>query len=83
MTNFNHRHFLGTGLLAGASIITPDMALAGASPAGWALGVADIDADVPEEALTLMSGKVPKGLNTTLYRNGPAKFRRGGSASGH
>lgn len=83
MTNFNRRHFLGTGLLAGASIITPDMALAGASPAGWALGVADIDADVPEEALTLISGKVPKDLNTTLYRNGPAKFRRGGSASGH
>lgn len=83
MNDFNRRKFMGTGLLAGAVIITPDMALAGASPAGWALGVADIDADVPEETLTLVSGKVPAGLNTTLYRNGPAKFRRGSGASGH
>jgi all-trans-8'-apo-beta-carotenal 15,15'-oxygenase len=83
MTDFNRRQFLGTGLLAGAAIITPDMALAGASPAGWALGVADIDADIPEASMALLSGKVPAGLNTTLYRNGPAKFRRGSSASGH
>jgi carotenoid cleavage dioxygenase-like enzyme len=83
MTDFNRRQFMGTGLLAGAAIITPDMALAGASPAGWALGVADIDADVPQETLALVSGKVPAGLNTTLYRNGPAKFRRGTGASGH
>ncbi len=83
MTDFNRRQFMGTGLLAGAAIITPEMALAGASPAGWALGVADIDPDIAEEVLRLVSGKVPSGLNTTLYRNGPAKFRRGGSASGH
>lgn len=83
MTDFNRRQFMGTGILAGAAIITPDMALAGASPAGWALAVADVEADVPEEALMLISGKVPAGLNTTLYRNGPAKFRRGDSAAGH
>jgi carotenoid cleavage dioxygenase-like enzyme len=83
MTDFNRRQFMGTGLLAAAAVITPDMALAGASPAGWALGVADIDADIDEEVLRLVSGKIPAGLNTTLYRNGPAKFRRGGSASGH
>ena len=83
MTDFNRRQFMGTGLLAGASIITPDMALAGASPAGWAEAVADVEADIPEETMTLFSGKVPTGLNTTLYRNGPAKFRRGNSAAGH
>jgi all-trans-8'-apo-beta-carotenal 15,15'-oxygenase len=83
MTDFNRRQILGTGLLAGAAIITPDMALAGASPAGWALGVADVEADIPEEVMNLVSGKVPAGLNTTLYRNGPAKFRRGESAAGH
>jgi all-trans-8'-apo-beta-carotenal 15,15'-oxygenase len=83
MTDFNRRQFMGTSLIAGAAIITPDMALAGASPAGWALGVADIDVDIPEEVLTLVSGKFPTGLDTTLYRNGPAKFRRGGKASGH
>jgi all-trans-8'-apo-beta-carotenal 15,15'-oxygenase len=83
MTDFNRRQFVGTGLLAGAAIITPDMALAGASPAGWAAAVADVEADIPEEVLKLILGKVPTGLNTTLYRNGPAKFRRGGSAAGH
>ncbi len=83
MTNLDRRQFLGTSLIIGAAVITPDMALAGASPAGWALGVADVEADVPQEALTLVQGKVPVGLSTTLFRNGPAKFRRGDSASGH
>lgn len=83
MTDFNRRQLMGTGLLAGAAIITPDMAFAGASPAGWVSAVADVEADIPEEALTLVSGKVPAGLNSTLYRNGPAKFRRGESAAGH
>ena len=83
MIDFNRRQIMGTGLIAGAAIITPDIALAGASPVGWALGVADINADVPQETLVLVSGNVPAGLNTTLYRNGPAKFRRGTGASGH
>jgi all-trans-8'-apo-beta-carotenal 15,15'-oxygenase len=83
MTDFNRRQFMGTSLLAGAAIITPDMALAGASPPGWAAAVADVEADISQETLALVSGKVPAGLNTTLYRNGPAKFRRGSSASGH
>jgi carotenoid cleavage dioxygenase-like enzyme len=81
--NFDRRQFLATGLLTGAAIITPDMALAGAAPAGWAMGVADVEADIAEELLTLVRGKVPEGLSTTLYRNGPAKFRRGNSAAGH
>jgi all-trans-8'-apo-beta-carotenal 15,15'-oxygenase len=81
--DFNRRQFLGTGLLAGAAIITPEMALAGAAPAGWALGVADVDADIPEETLALVSGKLTKDFSATLYRNGPAKFRRGSGASGH
>lgn len=83
MTDFNRRQFIGTGFLAGAAIITPDMALAGASPAGWAAAVADVEVDIPEETLNLVSGRVPAGLNTTLYRNGPAKFRRGESSAGH
>ena len=83
MTKFDRRQFLGSSLIAGAAIITPDMALAGATPVGWAAAVADVEADVPQEALTLVQGKVPAGLSTTLFRNGPAKFRRGDSASGH
>jgi all-trans-8'-apo-beta-carotenal 15,15'-oxygenase len=83
MTNLDRRQFLTTSLIAGAAVITPDMALAGATPPGWALGVADVEADVPLEALQLVQGKVPAGLTTTLFRNGPAKFRRGDSAAGH
>lgn len=81
--NLDRRQFLGTGLLTSAAIITPDMALAGAAPAGWTMGVADVDTDIAEEALSLIRGKVPQGLSTTLYRNGPAKFRRSGGAAGH
>jgi carotenoid cleavage dioxygenase-like enzyme len=83
MTNLDRRQFLTTSLIASAAVITPDMALAGATPPGWALGVADVEADVPLEALQLVQGKVPAGLSTTLFRNGPAKFRRGDSAAGH
>ena len=83
MTKFDRRQFLGSSLIAGAAIITPDMALAGATPPGWALGVKDVEGDVRQETLTLLQGKVPAGLSTILFRNGPAKFRRGNSASGH
>ncbi len=83
MTQLDRRHFLGSGLFTAAAIITPEMALAGTSPAGWSLAVSDIDADVPEETLQLVDGKVPANCDVTLYRNGPAKFRRGTGASGH
>ena len=84
MTHLNRRHFLGTGLLAaGAAIITPEMALAGSAPAKWTLGVSDIEEDVAEHALTPLHGKAPDGFAATLYRNGPAKFRRGSSEAGH
>ncbi len=82
--DFNRRHFLAAGLAsAAAAIITPDRALAGAAPKGWTLGVADIDADVPLETLRLVQGRAPQALSGTLYRNGPAKFRRAGGNSGH
>lgn len=83
MTHFDRRQFLGTAMLAGAAVITPDRALAGAAPAAWTLGVADVEADIAEQPLTLVQGKLPAGLDATLFRNGPAKFRRGESAAGH
>jgi all-trans-8'-apo-beta-carotenal 15,15'-oxygenase len=84
VTSLDRRKFLGAGLIAaGAAIITPDMALAGATPPGWALGVADVEADIAEETLTLVSGKAPSAFSNTLFRNGPAKFRRGSSEAGH
>jgi all-trans-8'-apo-beta-carotenal 15,15'-oxygenase len=81
----DRRAFITSALFAGAaaSIITPDQALAGAAPAEWTLGVADVDADIAEAPLTLVRGRAPADLIGTLYRNGPAKFRRAGGASGH
>lgn len=33
--------------------------------------------------MRLIQGRMPSGLEGTLYRNGPAHFRRGGDISGH
>jgi carotenoid cleavage dioxygenase-like enzyme len=69
--------------LSAAAVITPDMALAGAAPADWTLGVADVERDVAPHTLELIHGRAPSGLAGTLYRNGPAKFRRGGRSASH
>jgi all-trans-8'-apo-beta-carotenal 15,15'-oxygenase len=80
----DRRSFLG--LLAAATataVITPEQALAGAAPADWTLGVADVEADIPLQTLRRVHGRLPRDFAGTLYRNGPAKFRRGTGASGH
>jgi all-trans-8'-apo-beta-carotenal 15,15'-oxygenase len=81
----DRRQFILSTLAAAAAtaVITPEQALAGAAPAKWTLGVADVDTDVALEKLTLVDGRAPKGFAGTLYRNGPAKFRRSGGESGH
>ncbi len=81
----NRRALINSTLatLATSAIITPEHALAGAAPGTWAMGVADTEADIPLETLRLISGRLPAAFAGTLYRNGPAKFRRGGQTSGH
>ena len=81
----DRRTFLSSALagLAAAAVITPEQALAGAAPPAWTLGVADVAADIPRETLTRVHGAMPRGFGGTLYRNGPAKFRRGGGSAGH
>jgi all-trans-8'-apo-beta-carotenal 15,15'-oxygenase len=81
----NRRNFLASAAasMAAAMIITPEQALAGALPPRWAAAVADIEGDSAEAALHLIHGKAPTGFTGTLWRNGPAKFRRGTSAAGH
>jgi carotenoid cleavage dioxygenase-like enzyme len=80
----DRRHFLSLlGAAAATAVITPEQALAGAAPAGWTLGVADVEADIPLQALRRVHGRAPRGFAGTLYRNGPAKFRRGSGQSGH
>ena len=80
----DRRSFLGLlGAAAATAVITPERALAGAAPADWTLGVADVEADIALQTLRRVQGRAPNDLAGTLYRNGPAKFRRGQGASGH
>lgn len=78
-----------TGALAvsaGAMIATPDIAFAAralTATTGWELATADVEADVTPRALTLVHGRAPAGLTGSLYRNGPAKFRRPGGSAQH
>lgn len=81
--HLDRRQFIGGASLAASALIAPDIAMAGVVPAGWALGVADVEADIAPAPMRLLRGRVPAGLAGTLYRNGPAKFRRGSSTSGH
>lgn len=84
----SRRSFLaGAAVAAGttiaASLFCPERALAAAMPADWRLGFADVEADIAPYAMTLVAGRAPDGLAGRLYRNGPAKFRRGASSAGH
>ncbi len=80
----DRRAFLGSALLTGAAaVIAPDQALAGATMPEWAQAVADVEADIAETPITLVQGRAPADFAGTLYRNGPAKFRRAGGASNH
>jgi carotenoid cleavage dioxygenase-like enzyme len=81
----DRRGFIQSLLAAAAAsaVITPERALAGATPAGWTLGVADVEADIAPRALTPIAGRAPADFAGVLYRNGPAKFRRGASSAGH
>lgn len=68
---------------ASAAIITPDRALAGAAPPDWVLGVADVETEIALHRMRRIAGRAPADFAGTLFRNGPAKFRRGASAAGH
>lgn len=83
--DFSRRQFIGASAasIAACAVITPEQALAGAAPPEWVMGVADVEADIPLETMRPVHGRMPAGLSGTLFRNGPAKFRRGGTASGH
>lgn len=81
----------GLGWSALAASASPTLARAqppsrGAPPppsAPWSLGFADLYADVQPQPMTLMAGRSPAGLKGTLYRNGPARFRRKAGAASH
>lgn len=88
--NASRRAFLTGCAALSASVVTPEVAraaiaqtVAGARAHDWTLAVADLEGDVPQQAMRLVHGRAPQGLAGTLYRNGPAKFRRPGGSSGH
>lgn len=86
MTPTRRTLFMGAAALAAARVLTPDRAYAAqamSATADWALATADVEGDVAPRSLTLVHGRAPEGLSGSLYRNGPAKFRRPGGSSQH
>lgn len=83
----NRRDILrGAALLGGASLLSPEAvwaAAANAKAGDWVLGLADVESDVAPTAMTRLHGRAPAELKGTLFRNGPAKFRRPGGSVGH
>jgi all-trans-8'-apo-beta-carotenal 15,15'-oxygenase len=79
----NRRDILrGAAVLSSATLLTPE-ALWAAAANDWALGVADVETDLAPTAMTRLHGRAPPQLTGTLFRNGPARFRRPGGGVGH
>lgn len=82
----SRRHFLMGAAALSAAVVTPETVRAMAAmqaSAPWALATADLEADVAPRAMRLVQGRAPAGLTGTLFRNGPAKFRRPGGSATH
>lgn len=82
--DFSRRSFLGAS--AAASVLTPDKTWAAAAlkqAQSWSLATADVAEDLTPRMMDLVHGRVPEALKGTLYRNGPAQFRRPGGSSQH
>jgi len=83
----SRRSFLGcSAAVPAASVLTPDVVRAATAldhASGWELATADVEGDISPRILELVHGRVPEGLKGTLYRNGPAQFRRPGGSSQH
>jgi len=71
---------------AASVVVAPDVSWAAralTAASSWALATADVEADLAPRALRLVRGRAPAGLAGSLYRNGPAKFRRPGRSASH
>ncbi len=87
MPLMDRRALFHRALLAGLGASLPAEALAAGLAAAaqphWALALGDVEADISPRPLTRLHGRLPADLAGTLYRNGPALFRRGASAVNH
>ncbi|WP_310497624.1 carotenoid oxygenase family protein [Sandarakinorhabdus sp.] len=80
----DRRQLLGqSALLAAAAAISGGAQAAAPARPDWFAGVGDLTQDVAPQALARLHGRAPADLAGTLYRNGPARFRQGGTAVGH
>lgn len=82
----SRRHFLMGAAALSAAVATPEMvraAIAQEAAAPWALATHDLEADIAPRAMRLVHGRAPAGLEGTLFRNGPGKFRRPGGSATH
>jgi carotenoid cleavage dioxygenase-like enzyme len=83
----DRRQLFSRALLAGLGASLPAEALAAGLAAAaqpqWALALGDLEDDISPRPLSRLHGRVPADLAGTLYRNGPALFRRGGTSVGH
>jgi carotenoid cleavage dioxygenase-like enzyme len=82
----SRRHFLMGAAALSAAVATPEMvraAIAQEAAAPWALATADLEGDIAPRAMRLVHGRAPAGLEGTLFRNGPGKFRRPGGSATH
>jgi len=85
MTPSRRGFLLGAAALS-ASIATPETVRAAAAlnaAADWGIVTRDLETDVAAQALRLIRGRAPAGLEGCLFRNGPAKFRRPGGSVSH
>lgn len=71
---------------AATTVVTPGRSwaanVASVAP-DWTLATADVEADIEPRSLRLIQGRAPDGLQGSLYRNGPAKYRRPGGSATH
>ncbi len=79
----NRREIIARGVAGTAAAALPAPLLAAPARPDWTLGLTDVLADIAPQGLMRLHGRAPAELAGTLYRNGPARFRRGPSASGH
>ena len=77
-----HRRTLLRGLAAaGATAALPGRIQATSEPP-WSAGFRGVTADLPPLAMSVQ-GQLPPACHGTLYRNGPARYARGGQRYAH
>jgi all-trans-8'-apo-beta-carotenal 15,15'-oxygenase len=82
----SRRSFLTGCAALSAAVATPELVRAAVLDRvahDWSLATRDVEADVSRHAMTRLHGRAPAGLEGTLFRNGPAKFRRPGGSVTH